>query len=512
MSKRALLSVYDKRGISELAQGLAEQGFELLASGGTLTHLQAEGISAIAVDVVTGQSEIFGGRVKTLHPAIFGGLLMRRSDEGDRAEAQLHSIAAIDVVACNLYPFADALKARAKASALVEQIDIGGPAMIRAAAKNCAHVYALTDPDDYPAALSALAGSDDAAALRKRLAAKAFALTASYDALIAAWWQGVPKSPPQRLVVPLEKVRDLRYGENPHQKFAAHYRLGPNSAEAGFRQLSGPQPSYNNVLDLHAAKAAIADFDESACLALKHGNPCGLALSDDQAEAFRRARAGDRVAIYGGVVAFNRPLQLATVAAMRAVFLEVVLAPEVTPDALERLKRRANTRVFATVAADGSMDGTLLSDLAIVGQGESVLVQQRDRLPVAHESHRVVSRSEPSADQMRDLQFANRAVKHVKSNAIALARDGALVGVGAGQMSRVKSVEIAIAQAGERAKGAVLASDAFFPFADGAQLALAAGVGAIIQPGGSKRDGEVIAACDEVGAVMVLTGQRHFRH
>lgn len=512
MARRALLSVSDKSGIVEFARGLAALGFEILSTGGTLQALRESSVPAVQVAEYTGHPEVFGGRVKTLHPRVFGGILQRRGDPGDRAEAARADIPAIDVLACNLYPFAETLMAGSDRDELVEQIDIGGPSLIRAAAKNSDSVYVATDPADYPAILEALDEGGDAPELRRGLAAKAFATTAAYDALIALWWASAGREAPARMVLPLEKVRDLRYGENPHQGLAAQYRVGPGPEGAGFRQLLGPAPSYNNILDLEAAWAAASDFADPACAAIKHGNPCGLALHADQAEAFAGARAGDPQAIYGGVVAFNRPLQLATVTAMRRVFLEVVVAPAVEPDALERLARRRNVRVFARTGGRSALEGTAFAGIALTGSGNSVLIQERDLAPDPEDKYSTVTARRPDRAELEDLRFAARAVKHVKSNAIVIARERTLVGVGAGQMSRVRAVELAVQQAGERAGGAVLASDAFFPFADGAEIALAAGVRAIIQPGGSKRDDEVIAACDRAGAAMVLSGRRHFRH
>ena len=508
MNRRALISVSDKSGVVEFARGLLERGFQILSTGGTLGLLQEASLPATQVAEYTGQPEVFGGRVKTLHPRVFGGILQRRAD---RAEAARLDIPAIDVVACNLYPFAATLMAEPTREELIEQIDIGGPSLIRAAAKNSDRVYLVTDPADYPRVLDALDG-DGGGGLRTELAAKGFAATAAYDALIGLWWAGADNRPPDRLALPLEKVRNLRYGENPHQGFAAQYRIGPGPEGAGFRQLLGPAPSYNNILDLESAWAAASDFDDPACAAIKHGNPCGLALNADQAEAFARARAGDPQAIYGGVVAFNRPLQLSTVAAMRRVFLEVVVAPEIESDALARLGRRRNLRVFDRSDGPSALERTVFGDLSVAGAGGSILIQERDLAPDPTEDLAAVTARGPDRGLMADLIFAARAVKHVKSNAIVIARDRALIGVGAGQMSRVKAVELAVSQAGDRAEGSVLASDAFFPFADGAEIALAAGVKGIIQPGGSKRDDEVIAACDRAGAVMVLSGRRHFRH
>ena len=512
MARRALLSVSDKTGIVEFARGLAGRGFEILSTGGTLQALLKSSVPAVQVSEYTGHPEVFGGRVKTLHPRVFGGILQRRGDPGDAAEAERAGIPEIDVLACNLYPFAATLAAGRERDELVEKIDIGGPSLIRAGAKNSDSVFVATDPADYPAILAALDDSDGAPGLRRSLAAKAFAETAAYDALIALWWASADGEPPPRMSLPLEKVRDLRYGENPHQRFAAQYRIGPGPEGAGFSQLLGPAPSYNNILDLEAAWAAASDFSDPACAAIKHGNPCGLALHADQVEAFAAARAGDPQAIYGGVVAFNRPLRLDTVVAMRRVFLEVVAAPEVEPDALERLGRRRNVRVFARTQGRSALSGTAFGEIALTGPGGSVLIQERDLAPDPEDAYSTATERAPDRAELEDLRFAARAVKHVKSNAIVIARDRSLIGVGAGQMSRVRAVELAVAQAGERARGAVLASDAFFPFADGAQIALDAGVRAIIQPGGSKRDDEVIAACDRAGAAMVLTGRRHFRH
>lgn len=524
MTRRALLSVYDKTGIVEFAGGLLRRGFALLSSGGTCRALRAAGLPVTEVAEYTGSEEMMGGRVKTLHPKIHGGILARRDDPGDLAAMAAHGIDPIDLVAVNLYPFRQTLARRdASREEIVENIDIGGPAMVRSAAKNHAYVCVVVDPLDYASVLAALDlhGGQIPFALRRTLAQKAFAHTAAYDVAVAAWLDGEraaePDEPPFGATFALsgERVGNLRYGENPHQA-AAFYRLdhavGPNLAAA--RVYGGKELSYNNLLDLDAALGVVADLPGPACAIVKHNNPCGAAVADDIVQAFDAALAGDPVSAFGGILAFNRrfDVELARRLAAAGTFFECIIAPFVDPDAVDALhaaKWGSNARVLDL---GGMPERTTPWVVRQVCGG--LLVQQPDVSPPL--LIRPVTARRPTEREAVALEFAWKVCKHVKSNAIVLVRaDGntlTVVGVGAGQMSRVDAARIAVQKAGARAAGAVLASDAFFPFADGLEVALEAGVTAAIQPGGSKRDEEVIAAADRAGAAMVFTAVRHFRH
>ena len=518
--KRALLSVYDKSGIVDFARGLVDLGFEIISTGRTHASISDAGVPVRQVSEVTGSPEILDGRVKTLHPSIHGGLLARRGNPADMRTIESMNISRIDVVTCNLYPFAATLAQGASHAEIIEQIDIGGPAMIRSAAKNSASVFVVIDPDDYQAVLDAL-DSGGGAELRDILAAKAFGHTAVYDAVVAAYLSGRGAGPsPAELAVPMTRIENLSYGENPHQQEAAFYGFGSTGLErsglAAMEQIHGPALSYNNVLDAAAAWDLVSDFDEPAVAAIKHGNPCGLAAgADGLAELYRRAYEGDPVSIYGGIVAANRTLDGPMASAMRGVFLNVIIAPDFAPDALKRLRRRKSTRILKIPAPSQSESGRLLPLSAT--QARSVpggfLIQESDSLLSGDLKTSLVSKRRPTDEQMAQLRFAWQAVKHVKSNAIVLVRDGSLVGVGAGQMSRVDSVFMAVRRAGDRAAGSVLASDAFFPFDDGPEIALRAGVEAIIEPGGSKGDQSVVDVVNRHNAVLVFTGgERHFRH
>jgi phosphoribosylaminoimidazolecarboxamide formyltransferase/IMP cyclohydrolase len=524
---RALLSVSDKSGLIELARALAERNVALLASGGTRTALADLGLKVTEVADYTGQAEILGGRVKTLHPRIHGGILARRNLPEDMDVLAALDIDTIDLVVVNLYPF-EATVANPSASFedAVENIDIGGPSLIRAAAKNHEHVVVLTSPQQYASFLEelrALGGTTKQT--RKRLAHAAFARTGSYDRSIAEYLAGVLKpSEPARaefstvlnLTFPLRQT--LRYGENPHQKAAFYVdpeARGPNLSTASV--LHGKEPSYNNMLDLDSALRLIRMFAEPAACILKHNNPCGAAVAVDLATAFERAYEGDPVSAFGGVVGLNRPVDLATAQRMcqPGRFLEAILAPGFEPDALGWLTTRPSWKHSVRLIDLGEPIGPATPppsglDLRRIEGG--LLAQSWDELEPDPASGRIATQRTPTESERRDLAFAWRVCSMVKSNAIVVAREGQLLGVGAGQMSRLDSVRIAVAKAGERARGAVLASDAFFPFRDGPDVAAAAGITAIIQPGGSKRDDETIAACNEHGIAMMLTGRRHFRH
>jgi len=523
---RAILSVSDKTGIDLLGRGLAELGAEIYSTGGTRRALEAAGVPVRAVSDLTGFPEILGGRVKTLHPAVYGGILARRDRAADLDELREHNLGAIDLVAVNLYPFQAtvAIPGISLPEAL-EQIDIGGPAMLRAAAKNYRAVLPLCDPADYPALLEALrqpGGPDEA--FRRRLAAKAFRHTACYDALIAAYLDQDSESWPERLPLSLFQVQKLRYGENPQQR-AAFYAIdlphGGVSGLAAARQMQGKPLSYNNLLDASAAWAVASDYQPVAVAIIKHTNPCGLAQVQDDGgleqstlAAYELALAGDPLAAFGGVVAVNAPVGGALARRLTGRFYEIVLALGFSTEARDIFSTRPDLRLLA-------MPPVLAEELQYRSVAGGLLLQEPDRLDDSEVTGgRVVTRRAPSAGEWQALAFAWRAVRHVKSNAIVLARSGdgsaagetALVGMGAGQPSRVASVEIAVARAGTRATGSVLASDAFFPKADGIEAAARAGVRAVVQPGGSRGDQETIAAADAAGMAMVFTGTRHFNH
>ncbi len=507
MSQRtALLSVSDKTGLVDFARGLHEQGFRLIASGGTARTLVSAGLDVTPVEKVTGFPELLGGRVKTLHPAIHAGILARRTPE-DLAELAQHGLAPIDLVAVNLYPFRETVaRPDVREEDAVEQIDIGGVALLRAAAKNYAHVTVVCDPADYPMVLQGLAEDRLDLAARRALALKAFRHTTAYDAAIAAYLTGLVEDTllPARLDLILERAQALRYGENPHQR-AALYRLQGDGP--AFEQLHGKEMSYNNWLDLDGAWAAAQDFPEPTVAIIKHSNPCGLASAAELAVAYERALASDPVSAFGSIIAVNRPLDGATAQRMAELFVEVVAAPDYVPEALAILQRKKNLRILrATGAASRPLSVRTIYGGVLV---QEVDTSQEDMDPTRW---RVVTRRAPTAEEVADLAFAWRVVRHVKSNAIVFAKGQATVGVGAGQMSRVDAVMLAGYKAGERAQGAVMASDAFFPFPDGIEQAARYGVTAVVQPGGSVRDEEVIAAADRLGLAMVFTGVRHFRH
>jgi phosphoribosylaminoimidazolecarboxamide formyltransferase / IMP cyclohydrolase len=506
---RALLSVSDKSGLSLFARGLQRLGFELYATGSTLKSILDAAIDARPVSDLTGFPELMDGRVKTLHPAVHAGLLARR-DKPEHMEAlEGLGIKQIDLLCCNLYPFVDTVsRPGATFEEAIENIDIGGPAMIRAAAKNHEAVVVVVRPERYADVLSALNQGGPDEAMRRRLAAEAYAHTAAYDAWIAAYLRdrdGV-QFPPEisftgRLTQP------LKYGENEHQR-AAFYRFGPEPGGlGGARQLQGKEIGFNNIQDASAAFQLVSDFDRPAAAIVKHMNPCGLAVAEDLARAYRLAYECDTVSAFGGIVAVNRPLDRATAEQIVQVVTHVVIAPEVLDEALEVLGRR---RGMIVLEAQPARRGLFDYDVRSVPGG--FLVQEWDRAAFDQGTFISVTRRAPTHAEWEQLGLAWTAVKHVKSNAIVLFKDCVAVGVGAGQMSRVESVQIAVRRAGDRAPGSVMASDAFFPFADGLEEAIRAGVTAVIQPGGSVNDAEVVAAADAAGIAMVMTAQRHFRH
>jgi len=525
--RRALLSVTDKTGVVEFARGLAELGFSLLSTGGTRRVLADEGVPAAEVADYTGFPEMMDGRLKTLHPRVHGGLLARRDLPAHTQAMEQHGIDPIDVLVVNLYRFREAVrKPGVTRGDVIEQIDIGGPAMIRSAAKNHQSVAVVVDPSDYPLVLRELRANGNTLPpeFLRKLAAKAFAHTAGYDAAIAQWFdcerRNAPGEPffPPRVAFTGEKLQDLRYGENPHQQ-AAFYSIGdPSPSLATARQRSGKELSYNNILDADAALALALDFDTTCCVIVKHANPCGSAVAASLARAFELAISGDPVSAFGGILATNRTFDAKTAAAIVAsgTFLEVIVAPHVEPAAITEIQRAkwgANVRILDL---GGVPDTTLRRRFVARPVLGGFLLQTAD-VPAETPRRDVATKRAPTDTERATLAFAWTVCKHVKSNAIVLARsadDGShyTVGVGAGQMSRVDSAKIAADKAGERARGCVVASDAFFPFADGLLVCAKAGATAVIQPGGSKRDEEVVAAADQHAMAMLITGQRHFRH
>jgi phosphoribosylaminoimidazolecarboxamide formyltransferase/IMP cyclohydrolase len=519
--ERALISVSDKAGLVELGKALAAHGVAILSTGGSAKTLRDAGVEVIEVSDHTGFPEIMGGRVKTLVPAIHGGILARRTDKAHAKAMADHKIAAIDLVVVNLYPFEATVARGADFATCIENIDIGGPALIRASAKNHDFVTVVVDPADYKAVLDEMGAHKGATtlALRRTLAAKAYARTASYDSAIATWFAAQQGEIfPERLTISAARVQALRYGENPHQKAAFYADGSRRPGVATAHQVQGKALSYNNINDTDAAYECVAEFSEPAVVVIKHANPCGVAIGPDQYSAYLKAYACDPVSIYGGIVAVNRTLEAETATDLAKRFLEVIIAPDATAEALEILARRKDVRILlAGTLPDPASPGTTLKSVA-----GGYLFQGRDNGRVTRADLKVVTRRAPSEQEIADMLFAFTVCKHVKSNAIVYAKDGGTVGVGAGQMNRRDSSRIAAlraAESGEIAKlaqspaiGSVVASDAFFPFADGLLAAAEAGATAIIQPGGSMRDKEVIEAADAQGLAMVFTGMRHFRH
>lgn len=508
MSRRALISVSDKAGVTDLARGLAALGWEIVSTGGTARAIADAGVTVTLVDEVTGFPEILGGRVKTLHPAVHGGILARRDLESDRADLERQAIAPIDLVVCNLYPFQQTVaRAGVTLSEAVEQIDIGGVTLLRAAAKNFTHVAVVTDPSDYDAVLKEIRESGAVSEeTRRALALKAFEHTAAYDAAISRYLQGElgGEAFPSTLALDFSFASTFRYGENPHQS-GALYRLPGGSGVAGARQLHGKGMSFTNWLDADGAWLAANDFDTPTVAIIKHASPCGIATADSLADAYRAALASDPISAFGGVVAVNRSLNLSTAQAIDEIFTEIVMAPAFDEDALALLRGKKNRRLLEVPPSAGGRAWDLR------GIDGGLLVQDRD-FPDPSEGWTVATERAPTDDEMAALRFAWRAVRHVKSNAILFANGTATVGIGTGQPSRVDSVRLAAEKAGDEARGAVMASDAFFPFPDGVEAAVEAGVMAVVQPGGSIRDELVIAAANKAGLAMMFTGRRHFRH
>ena len=513
---RAIISVSDKTGVTDFAKGLTKLGFEVFSTGGTKKALAEAGVPVKSVSEITGFPEILDGRVKTLHPMVHGGILARRDLPSHMRELAKNRIETIDLVAVNLYPFVQTVsKEGVKLDEALENIDIGGPTMIRAAAKNFPGVIVLVDPQDYQPVLEKLKKGDLPLAERKQLAQKAFQHVAVYDTAIAQYLRRDTEGFPEEMTIALKKRYGLRYGENPHQQAAFYAEpavgAGLDSGITWAKQLWGKELSFNNILDADAAWGVVTDFSAPTVAIIKHTNPCGLASHRDIAEAYRRALSGDPVAAFGGIIASNRAVDLAAAEEIGKTFYEIIIAPEYAAEALERLKRRKDLRILVAELPPGygkAPAGYL--DFRRVRGG--FLVQNSDSLPEGSVNLKTVTKRKPTLAEIKDLLFAWRAVKHIKSNAIVLARDLTLLGMGAGQPSRIVSARIAVEKAGEKAKGSVLASDAMFPFPDVVEAAAAAGVTAIIQPGGSIRDEDSISAADKYNMAMVFTGVRHFRH
>lgn len=511
MKKRALLSVSDKTGIIELAKGLISADFEIISTGGTQAALTDAGIATIAIDEVTGFPEMMDGRVKTLHPKIHGGLLARRDADSHVAAMKEHDIAPIDVVVVNLYPFKETIENDGTFADAIENIDIGGPSMLRSAAKNHESVTVIVDPQDYPLVLEELTSGDITLATRRYLAAKVFRHTAAYDAVIASYLtEQISEKNPEKLTLTYELKQTLRYGENSHQE-AVFYRsaLPTSYSIANAKQLHGKELSYNNIKDADAAIKIAREFSKPAVVALKHMNPCGIGTAETITEAYDYAYEADPVSIFGGIVVLNREVDLQTAEKMHHLFLEIILAPSFEPAAFELLSSKKNLRLLTL---DFSQQFQPEKEVVTVLGG--LLVQDQDVVEEDPEKWQVVTKRQPSEEEREALAFAWKAVKHVKSNAIVLANNHQTVGIGAGQMNRVGSVKIAIEQAeqAEKIQGAVLASDAFFPMSDSVETAAKHGIKAIIQPGGSIKDQESIDMADKYGITMLFTGIRHFRH
>lgn len=521
---RAILSTANYDGLVELARELRIHNVKLFATSGTQKTLQKADITAEAVSSLTGFPEILDGRVKTLHPAIFGGILARRDNPDHLAQLQEHSLEPIDIVVNNLYPFVETVaRTGTTLSEAIEQIDIGGVSLIRAAAKNYKDVIVLVRPEDYLPVMQEWHETGEVSlATRQRLAAIAFQYTASYDSAIADYLRKQMERPerfPTEMTVSLERIQSLRYGENPHQH-AAFYRIKNSlmptefSTVAGAEILNGKELSFNNLLDLDAALGTANSFAAPTVVIIKHTNPCGIACDDVLVEAYKKAHAGDPVSAYGGIIGCNRTIDEATAQEIKQLFYEAIIAPDYTPGALEILRSKKNLRILATHATSVSeaSHAVLANALDVRSVSGGLLLQTTDILGEQDVTPKVITEREPNLEEVTDLMFAWKVVRHVKSNAIVLAHKLAVLGVGAGQMNRVSSVQLAIEKAGDRARGSVLASDAYFPFADGVEAAAKAGVTAIIQPGGSIRDEESIRMANRYAMAMIFTGQRHFRH
>jgi phosphoribosylaminoimidazolecarboxamide formyltransferase/IMP cyclohydrolase len=504
--KRALISVSDKNGIVEFARGLEELGYEIISTGGTFQVLQAAGCKVVKVSDVTGFPEILDGRVKTLHPKVHGGILARRIP-GHMEQLEQNQIDPIDIVVVNLYPFRETIsKPDVSLEEAIENIDIGGPTMVRAAAKNYQDVIIIVKPAFYSVILEQLQAGKVNEEMRFRLAMEAFSHTAAYDAMISTYLaQKIGETFPDNMVIAGEKVYELRYGENPHQEACFYRSMSPGTGLPDAKQLNGKELSYNNIIDTQAAMALVREFKEPACVIIKHTNPCGTAIGTDLAEAYEKAFAADPLSAYGGIMAFNRKVDLKTAQKAAEPFMEVIIAPGYEEDALRCFQAKKNLRVL-------ELPLQTMDQMQIRTVDGGFVVQENDAAELEPERLQCVTDKKPGPKQMEQMKLAWKVVKHVKSNAIVIVRDGMTIGVGAGQMNRVGSANIAIKQGAAKCQGAVMASDAYFPFKDTVEQAAQAGITAIIQPGGSIRDQESIDECNKHGIAMVFTGVRHFRH
>ncbi|UFT99915.1 bifunctional phosphoribosylaminoimidazolecarboxamide formyltransferase/IMP cyclohydrolase [Radiobacillus kanasensis] len=510
MKKRALISVSDKTNIVEFAKGLNEVGYEVISTGGTLKQLQDAGVEAVAVSDVTGFDEILNGRVKTLHPIIHAGLLARRDNPDHVKQLEERNITPIDVVVVNLYPFKNTIaKPDVTQEDAIENIDIGGPTMLRSAAKNFQDVAVVVDPADYEEVLAKLKEGSLSAEYKKGLSAKVFRHTANYDAMIAAYFAEITEEKyPETYSLTYEKAQSLRYGENPHQQAAFYKEANVTGASiANAKQLHGKELSYNNIQDANAALEMVMEYDQPASVAVKHMNPCGVGIGETIAAAFEKSFKADPVSIFGGIVALNRPVDKETAEQLKDIFLEIVIAPSFTEEALAILTVKKNIRLLETPVDTKSKPKQKV--VSVVG---GLLIQDADFGTISESDLTFPTDRKPTEQELKELLFSWKVVKHVKSNAIVVAKADQTLGVGAGQMNRVGAARIALEQAGEKAQSAVLASDAFFPMPDTVEEAANAGIKAIIQPGGSKRDEDSIKACNEHGIAMVFTGMRHFKH
>lgn len=505
--KRALISVSNKDGVVEFAKGLEELGYEIISTGGTYSTLQKAGVAVKQVADITGFPEIMDGRVKTLHPGIHGGILARRDVPRHMEQLQENQITPIDIVAVNLYPFRETiLKPGVTVEEAIENIDIGGPSMVRSAAKNHKDVVIIVKPEHYLPVLEELKQGGVSQEMRLKLALEAFSHTAAYDSMIASYLSRLNNSYfNDNFILAGEKVYELRYGENPHQKACFYRNMNPGNGLADAKVLNGKELSYNNIIDTEAAWELVKEFSDPACVIIKHTNPCGTAIADTLEEAFTRAFAADPVSAFGGIIAFNRKVDVATAHKAGEPFMEVIIAPGYDDEALKILQNKKNLRVLELPLQKNE-------ELMVKTVSGGFVIQEKDLEEMDPDKLQVVTEVAPTPEQLKELAFAWKIVKHVKSNAIVVTRDGMSIGVGAGQMNRVGSANIALEQAGDKARGAVLASDAFFPFKDTVEMAARYGITAIIQPGGSIRDEESIEECNRQGIAMVFTGVRHFKH
>ncbi|MBM7553409.1 bifunctional phosphoribosylaminoimidazolecarboxamide formyltransferase/IMP cyclohydrolase [Thalassobacillus pellis] len=508
--KRALLSVSNKTGLTDFAKDLTSLGYELVSTGGTKRALEEAGLDVLSVSEVTKFPEIMDGRVKTLHPAVHSALLAKRDNDTHMDQLRKLELDAIDMVVVNLYPFKETIaKPDVTEEDAIENIDIGGPTMLRAAAKNFKDVTVLVDPEDYTTVTDALKNGELSMEVRKRLAAKVYRHTANYDAMIASYFTELTEDDyPETYTVTYEKAQSLRYGENPHQTAAFYKEASTTGASlASAEQLNGKELSYNNIQDANAALEILLEFSKPAAVAVKHMNPCGVGTGESIEQAYQKAYEGDPVSIFGGIVAVNREVDLTTAEKMKEIFLEIIIAPKFSADALEVLKQKKNLRLLEV-----ELEKPVHQPRKLTSVSGGVLVQDTDQGSLDDVELKVATERKPTEQELEDLKLSWQVVKHVKSNAIVVAKADQTLGVGAGQMNRVGAAKIALEQAGEKARGAVMASDAFFPMPDTVEAAAEAGITAIIQPGGSKRDQDSIDACNKHGVAMVFTSMRHFKH